>query len=251
MAATPILIGSLTTNLSTNTTCAPRGNPADSQRMKLNFPTNVTYPLAGRLLIAAVAVAATQAVVWQLNHRTGLAAARAAEFNVAQLPLQLDEWSGAETELDPKVFQKVGALEMVNRSYENDKGRRAAVHVAAYPTAAALLPHPPELCYNTAGWTIQKDEWNTDGPQRRYRLMVVENGGARTAVAYWYQLGAEVVSNRDELRQVLQKLRLQGAGWPPLVKVMVQVQIEFSEADSQAVAEDLGAKIYDWVLNNS
>src|SRR5258708_39725145 len=107
---------------------------------------NFARSTAGRLLIAAVCIAASQAAISSVRYRTGIAAAQAATFDVAGLPLQLGEWTGASAEIDPTLAQAVGAISLINRRYENDAGRRASVHLATFPTAEVILPHPPELC---------------------------------------------------------------------------------------------------------
>ncbi len=207
--------------------------------------------IAGRLLIAALCVAATQVVVRQVKQGIGLNAAEAAKFNTAALPLQLDQWSGKDTEVDPRLFQQLGAVNMVNRVYENDTGGRGVVHLASFSTAELSLPHPPELCCKNAGWTVLKNVWKTANDGRRYRLLIIERDGAQAVVAYWYQFGRDVASNRDELRTAMQKFQLARKPWPQLVKVLMQVPIEASDADSQAVAEELGTEIFKWVASKS
>lgn len=204
----------------------------------------------GRLLIAAVCIAAAQAAIWRLNHLTALAAAQAETFEVAALPLQLKEWSGEDVELDPRLLEATGALKIVNRSYVNAAGRRAAVHVAMFKAAGAT-PHSPEICYTNGGWSTLKKDWQRDSHDRRYCLMIVEQSGARVAVAFWYQLGPHVVSSPDEGRKVLQRLRWQGQRFPPLVKVMMHIPIEFSDDDAKTAAEELGAGIFDWIKSSS
>ncbi len=85
----------------------------------------------------------------------------------------------------------------------------------------------------------------------RYRLMIVEQNGARAAIAYWFQLGPDVASDRNELRPILQKLRWRGKGWPPLVKVLIHIPLEYSEDNGKFAADDLGTGIYEWIKTNS
>ena len=212
----------------------------------------LTKSMTARLVIVALCVAAPQAAIWQLNRSTSLAAERAALFDVTTLPMQFGEWSAAVIETDPRLVETIGAISLLDRSYTNAAGRRAYVHVASHATADLLaLPHSPNDCYRVHGWTIADDQWRTDGKGRRYRWMVAELSGARVGVAYWYQVSADVASDRDEMRQVYQKLRRQGQGWPPVVKVMIHVPFEFSEADSLSETEELGAAIYEWIRANT
>src|SRR5262249_2785230 len=129
-------------------------------------------------------------------------------------------------------------------------GRQVAVHLATFSTADMLIPHPPQLCFTESGWTILKDEWQTDG-DRRYRLLLVEREGARSTVVYWYQLGADVAADRDDLRRILQKFRREKTSWPPMVKVLIQSPVVLSEADANSDCRVLGAAIYKWVKDAS
>jgi len=190
-------------------------------------------------------------VIWAEQHRLRLEAAQVADFDISTLPVQLGMWSGADVDFDPALVGQAGALRMLSRSYENEIGRRAAVHLATYPTAEVHVPHLPAVCYAGNGWTVLKDERERDDNNRQYNFMVVEQGGARAALVYWFQMGTGIASSRDEIRKHLQTLRLQGKAWPPLVKVMIQMPITISEDDSKSTALSLGASIYEWIKNNS
>src|SRR5262245_32981176 len=215
----------------------------------LKFASSTT----GKLLVAALCVAATQAAVWKVQRSTRLLADQAAKFDVGALPLELgdrNQWSGTTTELDPRLFKQVGAITMTNRSYHNDAGRPAAVHLATFSTADMLVPHPPQLCLTESGWNILQDDWQSDG-DRRYRLLIVEQEGARAVVVYWYQLGSDVAGDREDLRKIMQKFRREKTAWPPMVKVLIQIPVVYADADSIADCKDLGAAIFNWVRDAS
>jgi EpsI family protein len=205
----------------------------------------------GRMLIAATCIAATGATVWHTQRRHALNAAQAEKFDVAALPLQLDQWTGTSREVDDKLFRHAGALTMIQRSYEDDRGNQASVHLATYPMVEGTPAHHPQVCYPSAGWTIVNDDWQTDDHNRRYRQMRVERDGAAASITYWYQVGDDVGSSRDEIRRIVQQLQWQGKPWPPRVKVMIHVPITSSDADAKAAVEELGAKIYDWIKTQS
>ena len=211
----------------------------------------LTKKMTVRLLIAALCVAATQVAVWQVKYRTGLQAAQGATFDVTALPLQLGQWSGTSTEFDPRDFQEVGGFSVANHSYTNELGRHASVHLANFSTADLLIPHPPDLCYTGAGWTILNDDWQTDSHDRRYRLMLVERDGVRLCAAYWYQVGPDVAASREDLRKIMLKLRASGERWPPLIKVLIQVPVDSTEDDARSTVQELGFPIYDWVRTHS
>jgi len=209
-------------------------------------------PTTARLVIIAFCIAVPQVAVWQLNRRTDIAAAPAANLDVSALPMQIGDWSGTNVDVDPRLFDRTGALSMVSRSYSDSSGRRATVQLTSYTMAGLMvMPHVPVNCYRAHGWTILKDDWQKDDADRRFRFMAVENAGLRASVVYWYQLGPDIFDNRDGLRLSLQKLRRQGKAWPPLVKVMIQVTDDISAKESKSPVPELDSEIYKWILTNS
>ena len=205
---------------------------------------------SGRLLIAAAFVALPQAAIWRLEERARLDAAEAAKLDVRDLPMSLGRWTGIPATLDPRFFVKIGASSEVDRIYKNGVGAEVPVHVASFSDAQGE-PHHPQECYSGSGFTIREDNWHDDGQGRRYRWMVVERSRALQGVCYWYQMGPEFVSTRDEQRQLLQRLRREGRPWPGVVKVMIQVPIAFSADDARHTAEELAAPIYDWIREHA
>jgi len=205
---------------------------------------------SGRLLIAAAFVALPQAAIWRLEERARLDAAEAAKLDVRDLPMSLGRWTGTPAKLDPHIFAKIGAASEVDRFYKNGVGTEVAVHVASYGDANGE-PHHPQECYSGGGFTILEDKWHDDGQGRRYRWMIAERSRSLQGVCYWYQLGPEVVSTRDELRQLLQRLRREGRPWPCVVKVMIQVPFAFSAEDARQTAEELATRIYDWIRDHA
>ncbi|HEY3968492.1 MAG TPA: EpsI family protein [Planctomycetaceae bacterium] len=202
---------------------------------------------AARLGIAAICIAGTQAAIANFKNRDESYATQASTCDVTAFPLQTGDWTGSDVEVDDRLFVHLGATSMLNRSYQNGVRKQVTVHLSSYPAGKLSLPHSPELCYPGAGWKIESDDWKIDSHNHPYRLMVVEQDGTKAAVAYWYQLGSEVASNRDDLRQAFQKIRQQGGVRPPLVKVIIQAPMELSAADDQTAIEEFGSQVYDWV----
>ena len=202
------------------------------------------------LLISAVCIAAPQAAIWRLQEKDHLDTIRAEKFDVRNLPMVLGRWKGTPSELDPRIFQRLGASSAVDRTYENGIGTVLSVHAASF-APEVIFPHSPTLCYSSAGFTIVEDEWHKDSDGRRYRWMIAERSHARVGVVYWYQIGSESVSNRDELRRVLQNLRREGRERPALIKVLVQVPVAFGADESRRNVEDLVAPICDWIKEHS
>ena len=204
---------------------------------------------SARLLIAAAFVALPQAAIWRLEERARVDAAEAAKLDVRDLPMALGRWTGTPAKLDPRIFGKVGAASEVDRFYKNGV-LEIAVHMASFGDANAE-PHHPQECYPLNGFTILEDNWHDDGQGRRYRWMIAERSRSLQGVCYWYQMGPEVVSTRDEQRQLLQRLRREGRHWPGVVKVMIQIPFAFSAEDARRTAEELAAPVYDWIRDHA
>lgn len=201
-----------------------------------------------RLLLAAACICATEISLLRMGQVTAVEAAKAEKLDVSALPLQLGEWTGRSMKLDSKLVEKIGAISVEDRVYENNVGQSISLQLALFSATPALLPHPPDLCYRGGGWTIVSDDWKSTAAGRRYRLMRVSQNDEIVDVVYWYQMGPNSFSNRDEMRQVLQKLRWQGTAWPPFIKVLIQYPEELSGAKSSASTEELLDAIFEWNL---
>ena len=204
-----------------------------------------------RCLIATAMIAAAQVLIWQVKDRDADVASQAAEFEIAGLPTRLGEWTSEDAPLEDNVVQDVGALKMIRRTFVNPAGYRLAVVLATFPTGEPILPHPPDLCYAGAGWTVLGDAWQKDDRDRPYKLLTGERDRQKVLVSYWYQLRRNVVSNRNELRRELQQLRWKRQAWPPMVKVLIHAPVALSEPEAKSASEDLGAAIYEWVCQQS
>lgn len=212
----------------------------------------ITIPFAGRLLIAAGSVIAIQVPVWQIERRTAAEAEHAKSFDVAKLPMQLGGgWTGVDTDVDKRLVRQINAYSVVNRSYTNAQGRRISVHLATFPSAEVSLPHPPGMCYKSAGWNVSSDRTNKNSESLPYRQMIVDSDNERAVIAYWYQMGQSVSTDRNELRTALQRIRWKGERWAPLVKVLLHVPVGSSAEIGEADAAELGAAIFDWIKTES
>jgi EpsI family protein len=211
----------------------------------------MTIPFAGRLLIAAGSVIAVQLPVWQIERQTAADADRAKSFDVGGLPMQLGSWTGVDTEIDKRLIRNINAFSTLNRSYENAQGRQILVHLATFASAEVSLPHPPGLCYKSAGWDVGSDRTNKTEETLPYRSMIVDRDGERAVITYWYQMGQAISTDRNELRGALQRIRWKGERWAPLVKVLLHVPVGSSDEIGQTDAAELGSAIFDWIKTES
>lgn len=202
----------------------------------------------GRLLIAAVCVAAAKVAASSLERPTGR---KAEPIDLATFPATIGDWVGVDTSVDERLNAHVGSLtEPVNRIYENAAGQTLSLHLASFP-AELSMPHPPPLCYRNAGWTIIRESWRKNGADRGYSQMVADHDGEKAIVAYWYQLGQHAAGDRGGLRRAMQKLRWESKPRPPIVKVLIQSSGTPEDAEVTAAINQFSAAIYDWIRARS
>lgn len=206
--------------------------------------------LKSRLLIAAICVLVAQIPAWWFGRASKSEASPSMKFEVTRLPMQLGEWTGADTELDERLVRHVGAQSIANRVYESRQGRQIMVHLSSFSNGEFQLPHPPTMCYRNAGWS-GTESWKSNDGTPRFRIMAVERDGTTALIGYWYQVGQAVVADRGQLRSALQALRLKGERWPPLVKVLMHVGGDPNDPAVKADLSRVGSLIFDWIQSQS
>jgi EpsI family protein len=165
------------------------------------------------------------------------------------LPMQLGNWRGEATELDPVIAAATGASIIVNRAYRNDQGRTVALHAAMFDDPIDGVMHTPQNCYRANGWT-KLDETHEDLQVSADQTFAVEltnwkKGDEKAIVLFWYQLGEQVLYSRLDLGKIRWKMRGQPK-WPVLTKVMVQITITDPE-DSLTTVLDFAEQVAKWL----
>jgi EpsI family protein len=70
-------------------------------------------------------------------------------------PLQIGEWTGQDSPIDPTLRKAIDADSYVNRRYSRRDGLASILlYLPCGTNASALLQHIPENCYVGAGWTL-------------------------------------------------------------------------------------------------
>jgi len=172
------------------------------------------------------------------------------DWDLGDLPMQLGEWRGEETELDPRLFRATGAEKIVNRVYRNSSGSTASLHAAIFEDIDAGAEHTPRNCYRNAGWKriedvpLQLQAGNKPGIS--VRSTTWEREGERILVIFWYQLGEHTLFNRMDLGT----LRWEMAGrksWPAMVKVLLQIPLGSDDNATKAQLKGVAEHIYGWI----
>lgn len=156
------------------------------------------------------------------------------DWNIEELPLQFRGWVGDASELDERLFRRIGADAVADRVYENRQGLTVSAHTALFTDFnEAIGVHLPERCYRAAGWEQRNAEVRTltgEGiPDTTVEVSVWQREGQRVSVLYWYQLGEHDVLGRYDLSRA--RMALAGNDtWPAMVKVMLQTTTDQRQA---------------------
>jgi EpsI family protein len=119
---------------------------------------------------------------------------------------------------------------MLNRVYRNQLGDEVIVNVSIWTEYGRGIPHKPETCYPSAGWEIASRHQFTASASNsrpfRVKQFVFQRDISRIAVVCWVHVGNQVITDSDEIRPMLQRLRQTGGDLPPLVKVMLHTNAQ-------------------------
>lgn len=176
------------------------------------------------------------------------------DWNIEELPLEFRGWIGEASELDERLFRRIGADAVADRMYENRQGTAVSAHTALFTDFnEAIGVHLPERCYRAAGWDQRSAETRTltgEGfPDTTVEISVWQREGQRVSVLYWYQLGEHDVLGRYDLSRA--RMALAGTDpWPAMVKVMLQTTTDQRQA-AELRLFDIARNIRQWLHERS
>jgi len=207
-----------------------------------------------RLLIVVGIIGLVQLANYQVRAMLKPAEVVLPDWNLDELPLALDGWEGEVSELDERLFRRIGADAVADRMYENRQGDAVSAHTALFKDFdEAIVVHLPSRCYRAAGWEqrdVEKRNLDVEGlPPITIEVSTWQREGQRVKVLFWYQLGNHTVLGRYDLSQA--RMALAGNEvWPAMVKVMLQ-----TKADQKQAAElrlfDVARQIRRWLDEQS
>ncbi len=145
----------------------------------------------GIAIIAILLVAGC--AVWWLHFRMPVEL----DFSsINRISLKLDRWQGQEIPLSDGVENMLRADSQFQRRYVGPDADLVWLYVGYYGTERGGRPeHTPWVCYPSAGWVILSaiemspggDSSEESGSGGKLNELVVEQGGARRLVHFWYQ----------------------------------------------------------------
>lgn len=79
------------------------------------------------------------------------------EKPLANLPLRVGTWEGADVPMDARVAERAANDDYVNRRYVDLAGNRFVDLFVAYTASpATMLGHQPDRCYPANGWRLEE-----------------------------------------------------------------------------------------------
>ncbi|MEW4490822.1 exosortase C-terminal domain/associated protein EpsI [Thalassoglobus sp. JC818] len=170
---------------------------------------------------------------------------------VSELPTVLGKWTGVDQdELDERTAGVLGADQTLGRTYSSTDGEQASVHLAVWSSIDDVVdpaPHHPETCYTGAGYKVEDrfiEDLETPHGAVRVEYLLLDLNGAKVVTAHWFQIGKDVIVNKNEGRKVHQSL-WGSSEWPATVKVLMQIS-KSSLQDGKLVLDDLIKEVFGW-----
>ena len=197
------------------------------------------------LLLTVLLLSGVMIHVWERNGE-----ARIARRALRDFPTQLGAWrqAGADQRFDKETENVLRADDYVMRNYARPDGRAASFYVGYYATQRnGATYHSPLNCLPGSGWTMNqsgniKITPGGGAPAFEANRYIVEKGGDRQLLVYWYQgRGRKIASEYwGKIYTVIDSIRLRRSDGA-MVRVMMPVGR--SEDEALKAATDLAAQI--------
>ena len=222
-----------------------------------------------RLIVLALMVI----LAWgfSLMLRGTLSAESLPDWRLDEFPMDLSleasdgsvtSWHGMEhKKMDPVLTQALNADDWVDLVYRDGAGGAITLHMAAFKQYQFGVAHNPMVCYNRGGWK-QKGKFDLDlevanskGGKKNEKETISVKAAAwehkkrgRAMIAYWYQLGDDLVFDRGSLGTT--RMKYLGEPFrPALIKFLLHTTYTTS-SDKEVARERLKAMsehVYDWI----
>ena len=162
---------------------------------------------AARGIARAVAVALILAATAGLTPWATRSERIAPSKSFSDFPMAVGHWQGVRSSLDERIYNVLGVEEYVMADYRNPSGEAVNLYLGFYQSQKeGDIIHSPKNCLPGAGWDITDVGTEKvlfgDNTVTVARLLL-EKGGARQVVLYWFQSRGRVISS-----EYMQKLWL-------------------------------------------
>jgi len=148
---------------------------------------------------------------------------------LARIPLTIDDWHGKDVPLDEAVVKATDTDQLINRFYnQSTSAKSVAFYVCFGIQLRDLAPHRPEVCYPSAGWTLQKTKVVEvplpDGSTIPCQVHSFRRGGLqsnRVTVLNYYIVDGEYCPDVSLLRSKQWQSESRGATYAAQVQITV------------------------------
>lgn len=108
----------------------------------------------GRAALACLLLAVSGGIRMRQVGRleTALRDGRTAPFALESVPMNLGDWQGEATTIDPKIARRTGATDLVTRKYVDRRTGATVEAILLYGPTTEVYGHAPEVCYQAAGY---------------------------------------------------------------------------------------------------
>ena len=143
--------------------------------------------------------------VGALSLSTGALPALSIEGGMQGFPLRIGEWNGRHEVVDPAVVRASGAEDAFSGRFVNGDGEEIALYLGYRSTAFLANEnffHSPTVCLPSSGW-VERDTKKITIPDVPYFValdvtrMIIEKGGVRQLVYFWFQTKDEATYDKN------------------------------------------------------
>ncbi|MBI5237005.1 MAG: EpsI family protein [Deltaproteobacteria bacterium] len=140
-----------------------------------------------------------------LSLSTGTLPAVAIEGGIRGFPLLIGEWKGRPETVDPVIIKESGAEEAFSGYFINGSGSEITLYMGYRSTAFLANDnffHSPTVCIPSSGWVEQEVKRRTITNVPYFNnldvtKMVIEKGGIRQLVYFWFQTKDEATYDKN------------------------------------------------------
>lgn len=143
------------------------------------------------------------------------------------LPIEMNGWRGEDIAIDPRVVEASNSDAHLVRGYVHE-GRSVELFIAYGVRIRELMPHRPDVCYPSAGWTQNQDQdielAPAGAPPFRAQLFHFKRGGLTAdtiTVLNYYLVDGQFFADESRLREEASKFSSK-------LRYVCQVQISTS-----------------------
>jgi EpsI family protein len=198
-----------------------------------------------RFVIALTAIVAAGVIV---NSWSYLGEAHVDRKSLSEFPTQIDKWKqvGSDTQFDEATMKVLRASDYLSRDYQRADGVTANFYVGYYASQRdGATYHSPLNCLPGSGWNLAEPGRTTitmaDGSSFVANRFVIQNGGYRQAMLYWYQGRGRAIASEywGKVYTVIDSVRLRRSDG-----AMIRITVPITGTEEAAInaAAELAGK---------